>query len=104
MVTSVIEGYDTTTTSREPRFLIGEPRIGARLRVASGIDKEAARRLNPQLEKSATLVERSKSRRTPERLKGGVTMSHAQQILETHPRTLGVEIGVLAACIDCCFD
>jgi hypothetical protein len=23
MVTSVIEGYDRTTTSREPRFLIG---------------------------------------------------------------------------------
>jgi hypothetical protein len=31
-------------------------------------------------------------------------MSHAQQILETHPRTLRMEIGVLAACIDWCFD
>jgi hypothetical protein len=31
-------------------------------------------------------------------------MSHAQEMLETHPRALGVEIGVLAACIDLCFD
>ena len=45
-----------------------------------------------------------RSPRTPERLKGGGAMSHAQQILETHPRTLRVEIGVLAACIDWCFD
>jgi hypothetical protein len=38
------------------------------------------------------------------RLKGGGTMSHAQQILETHPRALGMEIDVLAACIDWCVD
>ena len=39
-----------------------------------------------------------------ERLTGGGIMSHAQQILETHPRTLGVAPGPLVACIDACFD
>ena len=31
-------------------------------------------------------------------------MSHAQQILETHPSALAMEIGSLVACIDACFD
>lgn len=31
-------------------------------------------------------------------------MSHARQMLETHPRTLAMEIGPLVACIDACFD
>jgi hypothetical protein len=31
-------------------------------------------------------------------------MSHAQRILETEPRTLGIEISILAAAIDECFD
>jgi Domain of Unknown Function (DUF326) len=31
-------------------------------------------------------------------------MSHAQQILETHPRPVGMELGRLVACIDACFD
>jgi Domain of Unknown Function (DUF326) len=31
-------------------------------------------------------------------------MSHAQPILETHPRTLGIPLGPLVACIDACFD
>jgi Polyketide cyclase / dehydrase and lipid transport len=95
MVTSVIEGYDRTTTSPEPRFCRAPDSESW-----SGIDKEAAGRLTPARE-SATLVERSKE---PSNSKGGGTMSHAQQILETHPRTLRVEIGVLAACIDWCFD
>jgi hypothetical protein len=42
MVTSVIEGYDRTTTSREPRFLIGDA-AGARIKdlvAGSGIPFE----------------------------------------------------------------
>jgi hypothetical protein len=31
-------------------------------------------------------------------------MAHARQILETHQRPLPVDTGVLAACIDACFD
>ena len=31
-------------------------------------------------------------------------MTHAQQMLETHPRTVSVEVGALLACIDACFD
>src|SRR5262245_59046071 len=31
-------------------------------------------------------------------------MSHARQILETYPRTVQVEAGVLVACIEACFD
>jgi hypothetical protein len=31
-------------------------------------------------------------------------MSHARQLLETHPRTLGIALDPLAACIDACFD
>jgi hypothetical protein len=33
-----------------------------------------------------------------------VEMTHAQQMLETHPRTLQVDAGALIACIDACFD
>lgn len=31
-------------------------------------------------------------------------MSHAQQILETHRRGPQLDVGILAACIDACFD
>lgn len=31
-------------------------------------------------------------------------MSHAQQILETHPRSIGLERGVLVDCIEACLD
>jgi hypothetical protein len=31
-------------------------------------------------------------------------MSHARQLLQTHPRTLGIALDPLAACIDACFD
>jgi len=31
-------------------------------------------------------------------------MSHAQQMLETHPRSIQVEAGALVACIEACLD
>ena len=31
-------------------------------------------------------------------------MTHAQQMLETHPRTVSIDAGALLACIDACFD
>jgi hypothetical protein len=31
-------------------------------------------------------------------------MTHAQQMLETHPRSVQVDAAALAACIDSCFD
>src|SRR5262249_28680360 len=33
-----------------------------------------------------------------------VEMTHAQQMLETHPRTVQVDAAVLVGCIDACFD
>ena len=29
-------------------------------------------------------------------------MTHAQQMLETHPRTVSIDAGTLLACIDAC--
>jgi Domain of Unknown Function (DUF326) len=45
-----------------------------------------------------------RGRRRSSRLREGGVMTHAQQMLETHPRTVSVEAGALLTCIDACFD
>ena len=44
---------------------------------------------------------KEKARRGPGKEKA---MTHAQQMLETHPRTVSIDAGALLACIDACFD